>query len=89
MSPVIEVDDLVFRYPKSAEPAVRGIGFTVGAGEVFGFLGPSGAGKSTTQKIVIGLPDGYAGQVTLLGDTPGVRGPDLYERVGLSLDRSV
>jgi len=44
---VIHVDGLTYTYPKATEPAVRGMDFTVGRGEIFGFLGPSGAGKST------------------------------------------
>src|SRR5579863_8880423 len=35
--------------------AVRGIDFTVGRGETFGFLGPNGAGKSTTIKMLCTL----------------------------------
>lgn len=31
------------------------LGFSVGDGEIFGFLGPDGAGKCTTQKVLIGL----------------------------------
>jgi len=46
---------------------VRGIGFRVAAGEVFGFLGPSGAGKSTTQKILLGSLRGYAGSAVVAG----------------------
>lgn len=46
---VIDVRGLTFTYPGAAEPAIRGMDFTVGGGEIFGFLGPSGAGKSTTQ----------------------------------------
>ncbi|WP_300008687.1 ABC transporter ATP-binding protein [Pseudonocardia sp.] len=86
MSPVIEVDDLVFRYPRSVEPAVRGIGFTVDTGEVFGFLGPSGAGKSTTQKILTGLLTGHDGRVAVWGRDPAEWGSPYYERVGVSFE---
>jgi ABC-2 type transport system ATP-binding protein len=45
--PAIDVRDFRKTYPGGVE-AVKGIGFQVGAGEVFGLLGPNGAGKSTT-----------------------------------------
>ena len=47
-SGILEVAELVKRYPKSPVNAVDGISFTVDAGEVFGLLGPNGAGKTTT-----------------------------------------
>jgi ABC-type glutathione transport system ATPase component len=50
MTEVIRVEGLTFTYPKGTVPAVRGMDFTVGRGEIFGFLGPSGAGKSTTTR---------------------------------------
>lgn len=41
---VICVRGLTFTYPKTVEPALCGMDFAVGRGEIFGFLGPSGAG---------------------------------------------
>ncbi len=83
---VIRVDGLTYTYPKATEPAVRGMNFTVGRGEIFGFLGPSGAGKSTTQKVLIGLLRGHGGQASVWGKDPLVWGPGYYERVGVSFE---
>jgi fluoroquinolone transport system ATP-binding protein len=83
---VIRVRGLTFTYPKAAGPAVRGMDFTVGRGEIFGFLGPSGAGKSTTQKLLIGLLRGHGGQAAVWGRDPLDWGPDYYERVGVSFE---
>jgi len=83
---VICVRGLTYRYPKSAEPAVRGMDFSVSRGEIFGFLGPSGAGKSTTQKILIGLLHGHGGESTVWGKDPLAWGPGYYERIGVSFE---
>ena len=63
--------------------AVRGIGFEIRAGEVFGLLGPNGAGKTTTVEILEGYrrPDG--GEVSVLGVDPRRAGPDWRERIGV------
>ncbi len=86
MSTVVAVDRLTFTYPRSAEPAVRGMSFAVDEGEVFGFLGPSGAGKSTTQKILIGLLDGHGGDVSVWGKSPAAWKSEYYERIGVSFE---
>ncbi|EHB55280.1 Phosphonate-transporting ATPase [Mycolicibacterium rhodesiae JS60] len=85
-SDVISVRDLTFHYPKSAKPAIREMDFTVGRGEIFGFLGPSGAGKSTTQKLLIGLLRGHGGTASVWGKDPLEWGPDYYQRIGVSFE---
>lgn len=83
---MIEVKDLLFTYPKGTQPALQGLSFTVAPGEIFGFLGPSGAGKSTTQKILIGLLQGFTGEVAVLGKPLGTWKSDYYERIGVSFE---
>ena len=86
MTEVIEVRGLTFTYPKSSEPTLRGMDFTVGRGEIFGFLSPSGAGKSTTQKLLIGLLRGHGGEALVWGRDPQHWGRDYYERIGVSFE---
>jgi fluoroquinolone transport system ATP-binding protein len=84
---MIEVKNLTYTYPKSPQPAIRGLNFTIQPGEIFGFLGPSGAGKSTTQKILIGLLDGFDGSVTVMGRSVVDWGSDYYERIGVAFEQ--
>jgi len=52
MPAMIEVSDLVKRYPGAPSPAVDGVSFRVEQGEVFSLLGPNGAGKTTTLAVL-------------------------------------
>lgn len=83
---VIEVRDLRFTYPGKDQPSLNGINFAIQQGEIFGFLGPSGAGKSTTQKILMGLLNGYQGEVSLFGKPLTAWGKDYYEKIGVSFE---
>jgi ABC-2 type transport system ATP-binding protein len=82
-SAAIEVEGLRKAY--GDHEAVRGIGFSVGRGEVFGLLGPNGAGKTTTVEILEGYRARSAGRVSVLGHDPGERPVRLRERVGIVL----
>jgi ABC-2 type transport system ATP-binding protein len=63
--------------------AVRGIGFTIAEGEVFGLLGPNGAGKTTTVEILEGHRRRDTGRVGVLGVDPA-EAPDRWrERLGV------
>lgn len=83
---MINVTDLSYRYPKAVVDAVRGISFSVGQGEVFGFLGPSGAGKSTTQKILMGSLLGYAGSATVGGVQVGRADGSFRASIGVAFE---
>jgi len=47
--------------------AISDVDFTLGAGEILGYIGPKGAGKSTTVKIIAGLIEPTAGEVLFNG----------------------
>lgn len=80
---MIEVKDLTFSYGKDKQ-ALHGIDFTVGKGEIFGFLGPNGSGKSTTQKILTGILKGHKGHVSLFGkDITNSYNKEFFKNIGV------
>lgn len=78
---MLEVRNLRKLY--GATPALDGISFTVGTGELFGLLGPNGAGKTTLMSIVCGLLDPTAGQVLLAGREFHRHDRDLRRVIGI------
>ena len=80
---MIEVKNLTFSYGKDKQ-ALHGLNFTVGDGEIFGFLGPNGSGKSTTQKILTGILKGNGGKVSLFGqDIATAHTQDFFQKIGV------
>jgi energy-coupling factor transporter ATP-binding protein EcfA2 len=64
-APLVEIDDLTFRYRRATEPAIRGITLTIKPGEILLVAGPSGCGKSTLIRAINGLiPHAYPGELT-------------------------
>ena len=82
-TPAIQVQALHKSY--DAFEAVRGIDFEVQQGEIFGLLGPNGAGKTTTVEILEGLRPRSSGNVSVLGQDPGVDVRALKDRIGVCL----
>ncbi len=52
---------------KFQRPAVDGLDLKVGQGEFYALLGPNGAGKTTTLRMVAGLMQPDAGEVSIFG----------------------
>ena len=67
--------------------ALRGVSFTIEAGEAVGYLGPNGAGKTTTLKILAGVlfPDG--GEARVLGFTPWQQRTAFKKRIAFVMGR--
>ncbi|MCX2729042.1 ATP-binding cassette domain-containing protein [Saccharopolyspora sp. NFXS83] len=61
----LEIDHISKRYGETV--ALRDMTFTVGAGELFGFVGSNGAGKTTTMRIALGVLDADSGEVRFRG----------------------
>jgi ABC-2 type transport system ATP-binding protein len=62
---MIEVKNLTKYYGKRL--AVDNISFSIGKGEVVGFLGPNAAGKTTTMRIITGYLSPTQGTVSVAG----------------------
>src|ERR1051325_10840467 len=81
---MIEVKGLTKYY--GAQAAVRNLSFSIGEGQIVGFLGLNGAGKSTTLKILgcVLLPT--AGDVTVDGIDIARNPHDVRRRIGFLPD---
>jgi ABC-2 type transport system ATP-binding protein len=62
---VLEIDGLTRRFGDLV--ALDRLSFTVGPGQMFGFVGSNGAGKTTTMRIVMGVDDADEGEVRFGG----------------------
>ncbi|MGH3668258.1 MAG: ABC transporter ATP-binding protein, partial [Acidimicrobiia bacterium] len=81
----------IYKTKKETIEAVRGVDFTVDAGEIVGFLGPNGAGKTTTLRMLTTLLEPTGGDATVAGcdlrtDPVGVRRGIGYVAQGGSTD---
>src|SRR5580765_5407601 len=68
-TPMIEVDGLQKLYGNF--PAVQGLSFRVGPGEVLGLVGPNGAGKTTTIRSIAGIIIPSRGRIRIGGHDLG------------------
>jgi ATP-binding cassette subfamily B protein len=63
----IEFENVCFRYPNSAAPALDGVSFVVGVDQSLGVVGRSGSGKSTLIRLLQGLYGPQTGMIRVDG----------------------
>ncbi len=76
----IEVKNLTKQFGEFK--AVNDISFTVGKGEIFGFLGANGAGKTTAIKMLTGLLTPTSGQATVAGFDVYTQRQEIRKNIG-------
>lgn len=65
MRTIVEINQLVKRYPGNQELALKDISLTIREGDVIGLVGENGAGKTTLIRLLLGLLRPTAGQILL------------------------
>lgn len=89
MEPIIQVENLKYRYPHTKQLALKGIDFHVNRGEFIGIIGANKAGKSTLTQALVGLvpqfyKGAYGGSVIVNGKRADQTSPsELCKTVGL------
>ena len=71
-NPLVKVENVSFRYPKSGMDALSGVSLEIPRGSFFALLGPNGAGKTTLLRLLCGRFAKFSGSIELADD---VRGP--------------
>ncbi len=84
MPPLLELEDLHVHY--GMVEALKGVSFSVEAGEVVALIGANGAGKTTTLKTISGVRPVTSGRILL--DGRDISSVPAHERVGLGISQS-
>jgi len=64
------------------ETAVDSINIEIPRGKIFGFIGPSGCGKTTTVRLLLGIYEPTAGEITVFGRSPTKFRQQEREKIG-------
>jgi ATP-binding cassette subfamily C protein CydCD len=80
----LAVQDVTFRYPGQARPALQGVAFAIPAARTIALVGPSGAGKTTAAQLLMRFWDPDQGRVSMNGiDLKQYRLDDLRRQIAL------
>jgi len=77
---VVSIRNLDMSYGKNQ--VLKDINLEIGHGQVIGYIGPNGAGKSTTLKILLGIVQGYTGDVRIFGEKLAAESFEYKRRIG-------
>lgn len=80
---IVSVRELYKSYGERA--VLKGVSFSVQAGEIFCLLGQNGAGKTTTLSIIEGLLTDYTGEVCVFGQDVQTHANEIRQRIGVQL----
>lgn len=73
----------LFSREKVSKTAVDDISFTIGEGEIVGYIGSNGAGKSTTIKMMTGIMHPTGGQILVGGIDPSKNRKENAAQIGV------
>ena len=73
-SPLVKIENVTFRYPKSGSDALSGVNLEIPRGSFFALLGPNGAGKTTLLRLLCGRFAKFSGTIELAEDVRGQKG---------------
>lgn len=85
MSAIIQVNNLSKLYGQLK--AVDHLSFTVGEGEIYGFLGQNGAGKSTTIRMLLTLIRPTAGSIHIFGKELNAARHKILQQIGAIIEK--
>ncbi len=89
-APLLEFQDVSFRYADAAADALEHVNFVLNKGETLGVIGGTGAGKSTLATLICRFYDATEGRVLLYGeDVRNYTLPALRKIIGIVPQKSV
>ncbi|MGB4649769.1 MAG: ABC transporter ATP-binding protein, partial [Acetivibrionales bacterium] len=77
---VISIRDLRMSFGENE--VLKGIDMDIYKGQIIGYIGPNGAGKSTTVKLMLGILNGYEGEIRIFGDDISNGSVEYKRRIG-------
>ena len=85
-NPLVKVENVSFRYPKSGVDALSGVSLEIPRGSFFALLGPNGAGKTTLLRLLCGRFAKFSGTIELADDVRGPAGRSVSRTKSAFLD---